>query len=124
MSCALSGEKLTSCFDSLKPHFQLAYYQAAVWRRFSECNPTIPNLVGHDSSEDENGINIVWNECSPAPNEVLYLLLHLLKEMPSGTLCLDIGLQCTDSCHTNGHENMLEDFLNGDMDALVEEEYD
>ena len=29
--------------------------------------------VGHGWSEDKNGIDIVWNECSPASNEVLYL---------------------------------------------------
>ena len=70
----ISGENLLPYFGSLKQHMKRTNNQAALWRRYLGCNLTIPDPVGHDSSEDENGIDILWNECSPAPNEVLYLL--------------------------------------------------
>ena len=71
----ISGEKLPPCFDSLNQHIKRANYQAAVWRRSLKCNPTIPHPVWRGWSEVENGIDVAWNECSPASNEVLYLLL-------------------------------------------------
>ena len=44
-----SDEKLAPCFDSLKQHsIKPANYQAAVWKRSLECNPTIPDAVGHE----------------------------------------------------------------------------
>ena len=70
----VSAEKFLPCFVSLKQHIKQANYQAAVLRSSLECYPTIPNPVGHGWSEVANGIDSVWNECSPAPNKVLYLL--------------------------------------------------
>ena len=70
----ICAEKLPPCFDCLNQHIKQVNYQAAVWRRSLECNLTIPDQVGHDWSAVEDGIDIVWNECSPALNEGLYLL--------------------------------------------------
>ena len=70
----ISGEKLPPCCDSLKQHIKRANYRAAVWRWSLECNPAIPDQAGHGGSEVEDGIDTVWNDRSPAPNEVLYLL--------------------------------------------------
>ena len=99
---------MVSCFDSLKQHIKPENYQAAVWGRSVECNSFIPDPAGHGWSEDENSIDIVWNECSPSPNEVLYLLsCGCLKKCKVGTCsCLDRGLQCTDDCHIQECENM------------------
>ena len=121
-----SGEKLLPCFDSLNHYIKRANYQAAVWRRSLECNPTFPDPVVHGWSEVGNGINIVWNECSPAPNEVQYLLPCVCsRKCEIGTCsCLDSGLPCTDNCHTHECENVQEDFLNREFDALDKEEDD
>ena len=67
-------KKLPLCFDRLKLHIKQPNYQAAL-QRFLECNSTIQHSFGHGSSENKSSIKIVWNECSPAPNEVPYLLL-------------------------------------------------
>ena len=122
----ISGEKLSPCFDSLKQHIKRENYQATVWKRSLECNPTIPYPVRHDWSEAENDINIAWNECSPAPIELMYLLSYgCSRKCKVGSCsCLDSGLQCTDGCHTHECENMPEDFLNRELDALDEEEDD
>ena len=62
------------CVDSLWQHAKRLNYQCAVWRRALESNPIIPSAHGHGWSIDENDIDIVWNECSPVPDEILYLL--------------------------------------------------
>ena len=122
MYCSLGrvifGKKFPPCFDSLKQHINRASYQAAMWRRSLECNQTIPDV--------ENGIDIAWNECSSTPNEILYLFsCGCSWRCKVGTcLCLDGGLQCTDSCHTHKCKNMPEDFLNRGLDALDEGEDD
>ena len=81
--------------------------------------------VGHDWSQDKNGIDIVWNECSPASNEVLYLpSCGCSKKCKVRTCsCSDNDLQCTDSCHTRECKNILEDFLR-DLDVLNQVEDD
>ena len=43
----ISGEKLPPCFDRLKQHIKQVNYQAAVWRKFLECIPTILDQVSH-----------------------------------------------------------------------------
>ena len=89
-------------------------------RRSLERNPTIPDLVRHGWSEFENGINNVWGEWYPAPNEVLYLLsCGCSRKCEIGTCsCLGSGLQCTDDCHTQECENMPENLFNRELDAL------
>ena len=89
----ISGEKLPSYFDSLKQHIKRPNYQSVVWKSL-ECSPIILDPVGHGWSEVENGIDIVWNECSPVPNEVLYLFLcGFSRKCEIGTCsCLDSGL--------------------------------
>ena len=75
----ICGEKLAPCFDSLKQHVKPANYQAAVWKRSLECNPTIPDAVGYGWSEVENVIGMLseW-----------MLSVWFLKEMWGGNLLL------------------------------------
>ena len=94
--------------------------------RSLECNPIISEPVEYGCSEVEDGINIVWNECWPAPNNVLYLFsCDCSRKCEVGTSsCLDSSLQCADGCHTPECENMLEGFLHRELDALDEGEDD
>ena len=84
-------KKLPPCFNSPKQHTKQVNYSPTVRRRSLECNPTIPDRIGYRWSEDENGIHILWNECSPAPNEVRYLLsCGCTRKCEFGTcFCLD-----------------------------------
>ena len=90
----IPGEKLPPCVDSLWQHAKRSNYQCAVWRRALESNPIIPSPYGHGWSIDENDIDIVWNECSPAPDEILYLLsCGCTRKCEVGSCsCVDSGL--------------------------------
>ena len=70
----IPGEKLPPCVDSLRQHAKRSNYQCAVWSTALESNPIIPSPHGHGWSINEDDIDIVWNECYPAPDEILYLL--------------------------------------------------
>ena len=83
----IPGEKLPSCVDSLWQHAKRSNYQCAVWRRALDSKPIIPSPHRHCWSIDENDIDIVWNECSPAPDEIIYLLSRK-KKMRSGFMFL------------------------------------
>ena len=111
-----SGEKLAPCFDSLQQHIKPANYQAAVWRRSLEFNPTISDAVGHGWSEVENVIDVVWNGCSP------YGCSRKCKVITCS--CLHNCFQSTDACHTHECENIPEDFINRKLNALHKEKDD
>ena len=112
----IPGEKLTPCVDSLWQHAKRSNYQWAVWRRALESNPIIPSQHGHGWSIDENDIDIVWNECSPAPDEILYLYQEKRKCEVGSCSCVDSGLQCTDACHSRECGNMPDDVLSRELD--------
>ena len=90
----------------------------AVWRRALESNPIIPSPHGHGWLTDENDIDIVWNECPPVPDEILYLLsCGCTRKCEVGSCsCADSGLQCTDACHSRECGNMPNDVLNRELD--------
>ena len=71
----IPGEMLPPRVDSLWQHAEKSNYQCALQRRALESNPIIPSPNGHGWSIDENDIDIVWKEFSPAPDEILYLLV-------------------------------------------------
>ena len=110
------GEKLPQCVDSLWQHAKRSNYQCAVWRRALESNPIISSPQGRGWSIDEN--DIVWNECSPAPDKILYLLsCGCTRKCEVGSCsCADSGLQCTDACHSRKCGNMPDDVLNRELD--------
>ena len=122
----IPGEKLVSCVDSLWQHAKRSNYQCAVWRRALDGNPIIPSQHGHGWSIDENDIDIVWNECSPAPDEILSLLsCGCTRKCEAGSCsCVDSGLQCPDACHSRECGNMPDDVLNRESDNEEDDDDD
>ena len=114
----IPGEKLPPCVNSLWQHAKRLNYQCAVWRRALESNPIILSPHGHGWSIDENAIDIVWNECFSAPDEILYLLsCGCTRKCEMGSCSfVDSGLQCTDACYSHECGNMPDDVLNRELD--------
>ena len=75
---------------------------------------------------DENDIDIVWNECSPAPDEILSLLsCGCTRKCEAGSCsCVDSGLQCPDVCHSRECGNMPDDVLNRESDNEEDDDDD
>ena len=122
----IPGEKLPPCVDSLWQHAKRSNYQCAVWRRALEINPIMPSPHGHGWSVDENDIDIVWNKCSPALDEILYLLTcGCTRKCEMGSCsCEGSGLQCTDACHSRECGNMPDGVLNRELDDEKDDDDD
>lgn len=103
--CTRRGEvessQLPPCQDCLFMHLVHANYQAAIWRRSLQTQPSVPNPKNHGwTTNDEGQLDIQWMRGSPAPDAVLQLLsckcVRLCK-LPECT-CFNNGLKCTNLC--------------------------
>ena len=81
-----------------------------------------PDPCGFGWKRGDDGLEIQWNSCNPAPDE----LIDLLSCSCSGDCkedscpCIRNKLPCTDACHSfschNPHENDFDDFSDEDND--------
>lgn len=103
--CTRRGEvessQLPPCQDCLFMHVTRANYQAAIWRRSLQSQPSVPSPNDHGwSTNDEGQLEIQWMRGPPAPDAVLQFLSCKcvrsckLPECP----CLNNGLKCTNLC--------------------------
>ena len=105
MFCAkraqVESSQLPPCQDCLYRHISRANYQAAVWRRCLENDPSEPNPVDHGWTTTNDGkLSIDWMHGPPAPEAVLELLSCVCVrscKLPD-CLCLSNGLKCTTMC--------------------------
>ena len=82
-------------------HVLRANYQAAIWRKCLQSQPSVPDPKECGWTTDQDGrLVIQWMRGSPAPEAALQLLscqcVHSCK-LPHCT-CLSNGLKCTDMC--------------------------
>ena len=103
--CTRRGEvessQLPPCQDCLFMHSVRANYQAAIWRRSLQTQPSVPSPKHHGwTTNDEGQLDIQWMRGSPAPDAVLQLLSCKCVrscKLPECT-CLNNGLKCTNLC--------------------------
>ena len=76
--CAKRGEvdssQLPSCEDCFFMHALRANYQAAIWRRCLESNPSVPHPTDHGWKVNDGDLAVEWMRGKPAPEAVLDLL--------------------------------------------------
>ena len=75
------GEKLPPCRSSLYQHCLRANYQCSVWRLSLEAQPTIPSPQNYGWIIDDDGINIKWMDCKPAPEEVFIQISFIIMSI-------------------------------------------
>ena len=91
--CAKSGEieshQLPPCRDCLVQHALRANYQAAIWRKCLEQNPSIPYPVGKgwkiEKESCDDHLVVHWMTGQPTPQVILDLLC---KEVRATKVCL------------------------------------
>lgn len=109
--CARKGDldsnQLPPCMDTLHKHWDLANYQAAIWRWSLQSCPQILFPVGHGWSLEEGDLIVNWMSGEPAPMEFLPCQCKRRCELPNCT-CLSNGLQCTDLCRLQDCDNRRE----------------
>lgn len=111
---------LPPCEDSLMKHVMRANYQALVWRRSMESNPSVPNPVGHGWSRGDDGVlTIDWLKGKPAPDAVMELIAcQCQRTCKAGSCaCIDNGLKCTTICRLQHCSNQQVD---DDAEAVLE----
>ena len=127
--CAKNGEieshQLPPCQDCLRKHAVRANYQAGIWRRSLERNPSIPSPNGNgwklETTNDKQDLVIDWMEGKPAPEAVLELLACKCArscKLPQ-CVCLLNGLKCTDLCKLKDCDNQPQE-----LDEVEQEEED
>ena len=141
MFCAKRGEiqsyQLPPCRDCLVKHAQRANYQAAIWRRCLEQDPTVPSPVGRGwKIEKEEGVeqlvvhSLHWMDEQPAPQAVLdWLACNCTRKFSlHRCVCLPNGLKYTDMCRLQDCENQASSFesddeesADGDIEELTNE---
>ena len=71
----LESSQLLASEDWLNMYTLRANYQAALWRRSLQCEPTTTSPTDHGwTVDDDDTLAIVWMRGSPAPDVVLQLL--------------------------------------------------
>ena len=124
-----SGQ-LPPCKDCLDMHAARANYQAGIWRRSLQSNPSIPSPVDCIGwkLDDDAQLQINWMSGSPAPDVVLEFMSCKCKHACSLPSCQCVlnGLKCTDACALQSCNNMPntdEDVTNdGHMNGLPDED--
>ena len=113
--CAKKGDieshQLPPCRDCLVKHAQRAAYQAAIWKRALEADPSVPSPVGRgwhwESKNDRAHLAVDWMSGQPAPQAVLDLLACTCPtrcKLPK-CVCIASGLKCTDMCKLTTCDN-------------------
>ncbi|CAM4649015.1 unnamed protein product [Leuciscus chuanchicus] len=121
--CAKKGEiesqQLPPCKDSLSQHTLRANYQAGIWKRCLEKDPS-PVGRGWKMETEEEGEQLVlhWMEGQPAPEAVLDLLAcnSTKKSSLPRCMCLANDLRCTDMCKLTECENQVTSVESSDED--------
>ncbi|KAJ8251972.1 hypothetical protein COCON_G00212840 [Conger conger] len=103
--CTRRGEvessQLPPCEDCLFMHSIRANYQAAIWRRSLQTQPSVPSPKDHGWTTDDQGqLEIQWMRGSPAPDAVLqFLSCKCVRSCkPPQCTCINNGLKCTNLC--------------------------
>lgn len=72
---AVESSQLPPCQDCLFMHLVHASFQAAIWGRSLQTQPSVPSPKHHGwTTNDEGQLDIQWMCGSPAPDAVLQLL--------------------------------------------------
>ena len=134
--CAKKGEveshPLPPCKDCLVQHALRSNFQAAIWRRCLEQNPSIP-IPGWKNEVEGSDTQLVvhWMTGQPAPQASLDLLAcncAKKSELPR-CVCMTNGLKCTEMCRLQECDNQAdhaddnEDVIN-ELQDEIEEDYD
>ena len=135
MFCAKGGEisshQLPPSHKSLYKHILRANYQAFIWRCSLTKMENIPHPQGYGwKLNNDNELQIDWNEENAAPDAVLELISCSCKNTCSQEKCscASNSMECTDMCKCKKCTNMpvgnKEDVLDPDCDLDEEYEYD
>ena len=107
--------QLPPCKDCLQKHALRANFQAGIWRRSLQQNPTIPSPSGKgwkfDVVDEREELQFDWMDGKPAPDAVLELLAcHCTRscKLPK-CVCLANGLKCTDICTLKECDNQVQE---------------
>lgn len=107
--CAKAAEssQLPPTRDALRLHVRRANYQAGIWQRALESQPTLPHPTGHGWTADGEDLVIQWTTLPPAPRDVLLLLSCQCRTgCTSGRCsCHHASLPCTDVCNCENCQN-------------------
>ena len=129
--CAKAAESshLPPTQDALEQHIQHANYQAAVWQRALDAEPTTPSPHGHGwaLSPDKSSLSISWMTLPAAPEEVLKTTRRKCRTgCETGCCsCHRHALPCTDACacldcgNVSQPASISEDFDEGDSDNEI-----
>ena len=83
----------------MRGHFEIANYQAVIWKCSLVNLPDSPDItVGHGSEIDNDGkMKIRWMVCPQAPDAVLSVIfcIYARRCLPSVCSCMLNGLTCT-----------------------------
>lgn len=113
--CAKKGDieshQLPPCKDCLTQHAKRAAYQAAIWKRALEIDPSPPSPVGRGwrlvTQDGRDQLEVDWMSGQPAPQSVLDLLACTCPrscKLPR-CVCMANGLKCTDMCKLTTCDN-------------------
>ena len=119
----IDAKCLPPCKNSLRYHKLRANYQAAIWRRAFDADMSIPDPTGFGWTRGEKGLEILWNSCNAAPDEIIDLLCcHCSQECKEERCpCYQNKLQCTEACHKftcsnfSSNDSDIEDHSDDDL---------
>jgi hypothetical protein len=123
----VESNHLPPCEDTLTKHAMRANYQAGVWKRCLEKQPTIPDPEGHGWKKDETGIlGLDWMEGKPAPDAVIEMMACQCKRVckEGECVCLDKRLKCTPMCKLQECGNMRVDDVEVTVDIELNDDDD
>lgn len=108
----VESEQLPPCQDCLHLHAARANYQAAIWHRALQADPSVPSpLECKGWSSDDGELLITWMTGAPAPDAVLEFLSCKCKKSCklSSCQCMANRLPCTQACVLQECENMKDE---------------
>ena len=94
--------------DSLEKHLHRANYQAGIYHRCLEGNPSIPSPNDHGWTIDDGVLRVKWMDLLPAPDSVLELTnCKCMKNkcQTKSCSCFKNNLSCTEFCSCTNCEN-------------------
>lgn len=117
------SHNLPPCQDALIKHTQRANFQAAIWRRALEADPSTPSPDGYGWTITDGIISIDWMSLPPAPEALLDMIVcGCTGACSTGHCsCNRNNLACTDAClclDCSNPNNTLD--TNTDSDSDVE----